>query len=840
MKRKLMAMLLVLCMVLTILPVAALADEAGIEPAVVPMTELKEATPVEESDSVPMMDLKEATPVEQTDSVPMADLEEAQPTEQPEGEHMMLLTAAETVTDPVAKIGETGYETLAEAVTAANNGAEVIVQKTLNDLEPIEITNGKDLTLNLNGFDLNFKTAKAFVVNHGKLNLTGTGTITAQYAGHYNSALDLTGSAQDVPDYSVVIIGENVTVKSNGSFGGAIFQEGNTGKAYGAKLIVNGTFESTYGFSINGLVKATTGTNLPEVLVNPTGKIVGSSAIYGAGYGNYNIYGTLIGNEEFGIEVRAGNLNVYPGAVITCSAPFSDPVPNGNGSTVTGAAIAVSQHTTNLPIHVNIQGGTITETGKNGHAFYEIDTVKNENPADVAKDVTINVTGGTFNGGVVSTNKTNFISGGTFTTKPADEFFAEGKAPVQKPDGSYGVIDATDKDVEAANAVNALIDQLPAPDQVKLTDANQINAAKVAYDALAKKELVDQEHTNKLNAVVAKLAELKKADADQRAADEVIAKINALPALKDISLRDKADVVAARNAYNALTPDQKNLVPNETLIKLKAAEDAISWLEHYFTSNITVKSSLHGWVSVNRTYAAKGDLVTITVYPDKGYKLDWLTVKDYFGDKVTVYEDRYNKDVYTFYMPSTAVTVEAGFKSVDHVDFYDVDYRDYYYDAVRWAVDNGITTGVSAYYFEPDRVCTRAEAVTFLWRAAGSPRPWHYNNSFKDVAYNDYYYDAVQWAVEQGIVKGTSETTFSPNAVCDRGQIVTLLWRANGSRYNYSTNPFRDVTTSDYFYDAVQWAVWNDITTGVTYDTFAPADPCTRGQIVTFLYRSEN
>ena len=173
------------------------------------------------------------------------------------------------------------------------------------------------------------------------------------------------------------------------------------------------------------------------------------------------------------------------------------------------------------------------------------------------------------------------------------------------------------------------------------------------------------------------------------------------------------------------------------------------------------------------------------------------------------------------------------------VQFKDVPADAYFKDAVDWAVANGITSGMSADTFAPDNACTRAQVVTFLWRAAGSPEPTANKNPFSDVAEGDYFYKAVLWAVESGITKGTSATAFSPDATCTRGQIVTFLWRANGSpEPTAKNNPFSDVTADDYFLKAVLWAVENNVTKGMSASTFAPEATCSRAQVVTFMYRA--
>jgi hypothetical protein len=172
--------------------------------------------------------------------------------------------------------------------------------------------------------------------------------------------------------------------------------------------------------------------------------------------------------------------------------------------------------------------------------------------------------------------------------------------------------------------------------------------------------------------------------------------------------------------------------------------------------------------------------------------------------------------------------------------FDDVEESAYYADAVRWAVNSGVTKGTSDRLFSPDDGCTRGQAVTFLWRAAGSPEPKSAADPFSDVKTDEYYYKAVLWAVENGITKGTSATEFSPDELCTRSQIVTFLHRYEKSpAHPDGTNPFRDVRAGDYFFDAVLWAVGEGITKGTSETEFSPDDVCTRGQIVTFLFRDK-
>lgn len=256
---------------------------------------------------------------------------------------------------------------------------------------------------------------------------------------------------------------------------------------------------------------------------------------------------------------------------------------------------------------------------------------------------------------------------------------------------------------------------------------------------------------------------------------------------------------------------------------------------------ITVDRVSGGTLRVNPGRADKGDTVTITVTPKSGYELKKLTVTDSRGDAVETRSAGEGR--YTFVMPGSRVNVSASFARAEEPEklpFTDVSNSAYYYDAVLWAAEEGITSGVTGSTFAPGRGCTRAQLVTFLWRANGSPEPASRENPFTDVSSSAYYYDAVLWAVEKGITTGVTGSTFAPDALCTRGQAAVLLWRANGAPQVSQEHPFRDVAEDAYYEDAVSWAVHGGVTQGTTGSTFAPDETCTRAQIVTFLYRAQS
>lgn len=256
------------------------------------------------------------------------------------------------------------------------------------------------------------------------------------------------------------------------------------------------------------------------------------------------------------------------------------------------------------------------------------------------------------------------------------------------------------------------------------------------------------------------------------------------------------------------------------------------------TYPVTVTGKIeNGSVTVSPKNAGKGDTVTITVTPDEGYTLETLTVTDKNGSKLTLKDKGNGK--YTFTQPSGKVTVTATFMDDNTMlnYFADVKASDYFYDAVLWAAQKGITSGTDAAHFSPYAPCTRAQIVTFLWRAAGSPVV-NYAMNMSDVPEDAYYAEAVRWALSQSITTGTSDTAFSPDAPCTRAQAVAFLFRAAGSPAVSDGNAFSDVAANAYYADAVTWAEKNGVTGGIGGGLFGSGRDCTRAQIVTFLYRA--
>ena len=276
----------------------------------------------------------------------------------------------------------------------------------------------------------------------------------------------------------------------------------------------------------------------------------------------------------------------------------------------------------------------------------------------------------------------------------------------------------------------------------------------------------------------------------------------------------------------------------------------------YYTRTVTVTITAADG-STTRTYTiylnpenSGTDYYTLNFETDGGSKITALRKSSGTTVDLTAYTPTRSGYIFTGWYADKAltekitevkltgnITVYAGWQQAAESPFTDVPKGSYYEEAVNWAVAQGITAGTTATTFSPNNPCTRAQAVTFLWRAAGSPAPQSHAMPFTDVAEGSYYHDAVLWAVENGITKGTSDTAFSPNATCTRAQIVTFLWRSQKSPASGSVNPFTDVAADAYYANAVLWAAENGVTSGTTGTTFSPNDNCTRAQIVTFLFR---
>ena len=365
-----------------------------------------------------------------------------------------------------------------------------------------------------------------------------------------------------------------------------------------------------------------------------------------------------------------------------------------------------------------------------------------------------------------------------------------------------------------------------------------------AIDAVEyNKSKADQAQVNAMaQAVEDAVAKLTYRSADYTKVDEAVAKADAL------NEADYTDFSAVKAALEAVDRTKNITQQAEVDAMAQAIEDAVSGLTRKSTGSDRDDSSStpsypvtapdkadNGSVSVSPKNAIQGSTVTVKVTPDSGYVVDEVTVTDNRGNEVKLTQK--GVGTYTFTMPAGQVTVTAAFApAAEQSPFRDVSASDYYYDAVKWAAEQGITTGTSADLFSPSAPCTRAQMVTFLWRAAGSPNVGG-ALTFTDVADSAYYAPAVRWAASVGVTSGTGAGRFSPDNPCTRGQMAAFLYRWQQSPAASGSNPFSDVADSDYYYAAVLWAYQKGVTQGVSASAFAPSAPCTRGQMAMFLYQ---
>lgn len=654
----------------------------------------------------------------------------------------------------VAMIGATEYPTLPDAITAAKDGDTIKLLKDVTVTNPIEVT--KSMTLDLNGHVLTAATASTATVKNSaiwvtaeKVNLTIDGT-TAGSGMTMGDTHDTNWEAKvwGFVDLREDSAGSTVTV-NGGSYTGstcasdsyhytALFTVGSE-----SKLVLNNVSAETD----ERVVKAS---SCGEVIVSGgTYNITGINAFLGAAFETKTAsftdmkltakYGgcVQVGSNATleNCEIKVTDIRTGDGTYLNCAVA----VQYGGTATVKSGTYTApyAAYVYNSGGTINIENGTFTGVVR----------------ADATTDTTavINIKNGSFNGEIQKGggpgSETISITGGTFSFDPSTKVKNNGTDYIVKRAGSEGAY---------------------------------------TYTVLAKSGLTS-----------------------------------------GVYLTDPSGALAS-NYYVSSTA---NGVWTVSYSAPSSGGGSSSSSRRYDVSAPSVK---HGDVTVSPKSASKGDTVTITVKPDSGYELDTLTVKDASGSKIKVKDKGDGK--FTFTMPASKVTVSAEFAEIETLDFADVPTDAYYYEAVKWAAKKGITGGIGNGLFGPNQPCTRAQIVTFLWRAAGSPEP-KTMSSFADVSMDAYYAKAVAWAVENGITTGTGDGKFSPDATCTRAQSVTFLFRAIGKLVD-SKAEFSDVLTDSYYANAVAWAVENGVTNGIGDGLFGPDNSCTRAQIVTFLFRA--
>lgn len=689
-----------------------------------------------------------------------------------------------TQENAAASVNGKYYASLADAVTAAGTGDTVTL--LADTTERLSISQGKVFTLDLGGNTLTGAGGQVLdiygdvTIKNGTVKMTGAKGAAAIWL---NKTAKLT-----VESDAIVSVSNNAEDNC--------YCIGLWSDCTAAELTVKGTLEGGSGITVNGLITDTAVQN--KLLVDGATINAVNHGIYQAGNATTSVNNSTITGST-GIEVRAGNIETNNSS-ITGNGEFSC-VNNPNGTTTTGVGIAIAQHTTTLPIDVKISGGTISGT----YSVYEANPQKNS--TDAISKVEISISGGSFDGNVSSEDIEKFITGGNFSSSLKDTAYLADSLKAElntgKGDVPYSYYPTVNEAKEAAKKAGG----------GTVTDLTS--------------------QTAKTYTVTLKFAN------DGETADRVL------------TVAENGIVIlptpthSGRYAFRYWTDGTNTYAAGSEYTVTKEATLTAVWRYTGSSSSGTTSSYPvsvprfdNGSVSVTPGSASKGTTVTLTVKPDEGYALDKLTVTDKDGNRLSLSDKGDGK--YTFTMPGSKVSVDASFSKIAAaVSFRDVNQSDYYYDAVQWAVEKGITEGTSATTFSPDASCTRAQMVTFLYRAAGSPAPKSTVNPFKDVSSSDYYYNAVLWAIENGITTGVSADRFAPGATVSRAQTVTFLYRANGSPAASGAS-FSDVAADEYYANAVAWAVRSGITTGTGNGKFSPNADCTRGQIVTLLYRADN
>lgn len=641
-------------------------------------------------------------------------------------------------TNAVAKVGDTYYKTLADAVAAADNNTVTLLKDVTAD---ITIPAGKTMTLDLNGKTLT-NVNDHTILNNGNLTITGTGKVDnishAKGALYNKGTVVVNGGTFDRSKENGKTSNDSgsnswYTIKNVGSM---TIHDGATVQTAGNNTTL-GKFSSLVS---NGYFNAGDYTN-NRGLEQPILTIDG-----GTFRGGLN---TIKNDDRAKLTINGGTFSNYYQAVVQ-----NHNIAEITGGTFTAAsdANAKTYGIYNCGCGAEIDLGTLTVSGGTfTGATYAVADVSSENA-----DVTIS--GGQFAGTKAAIVKsgtskaTIAVSGGKFSSDPSVYVVGNGNTNIVKRDGSEGAY---------------------------------------TYTVLAKSGLTS-----------------------------------------GVYLTNPSGALAS-NYYVSSTANGVWTVSYSA----PYSGGSSSYDPTYSVS--TPSKTEHGTVTVSPKNASKGDTVTVTVKPDSGYVLETLTVTDKNGNELTLKDKGNGK--YTFTMPAGKVEVKATFMEDNSMlnFFYDVPNNAYFYEAVKWAVKNGITTGVGDNLFAPEQPCTRAQIVTFLWRAAGSPEPKGAASGMTDVVSGSYYEKAVAWAIENGITTGTTTSTFSPDATCTRAQAVTFLARALKAKAA-SAAEFSDVPTGSYFADAVAWAAANGVTEGIGGGLFGSDNDCTRGQIVTFLYRAYN
>lgn len=769
--------------------------------------------------------------------------------------------AVETLgeTNAVAKVGGTYYKTLADAYAAASEdgNAEITLLKSTTISSGMEIR--KPVTLNLGGNvltseDYGFDVYKNFTLKNGTLN-TATWGVWVQ-----NSGVKFTLEAETV-------INADCNTDRTNAAGVIVVQQ--------ASADIKGKVTAQHNFAVSG--NGSAGWGGVTINVMP-GAEISTTEDAPALYFPNSTYLTITGGSitgGTGAYVKSGSVTISGGTIIGTGAKAEYKY-NGNGANSTGDALVVEtcKYPGGAP-SVSITGGKF----------------KSVNASAI----------GSYAGNGETVPLKDFITGGLFSSDPS-AYVAAGHYVDGSNNGDYPytvkVGTKTDAPIIVKDNTTTTV-----PDVAGLTTEDKTNISQnTKVDGVAE-AIADNKATlvgsaangaDKVEVKVDVKVEVTGADltSENKTLTFTATPVATITVTKDGNSITTNDVAVPNSLLNKPitvklplpTVDGKLFTPKQikhtssdgsveyfldtqktgaktfeikdgcavfTITKFSTFElsGKVTYVAPSYSggsssydptySVSTPSKTEHGSVTVSPKNASKGDRVTVTVKPDSGYVLETLTVTDKNGNELTLKDKGNGK--YTFTMPAGKVEVKATFMEDNSMlnFFYDVPNNAYFYEAVKWAVKNGITTGVGNNLFAPEQPCTRAQIVTFLWRAAGSPEPKGAASGMTDVVSGSYYEKAVAWAIENGITTGTTTSTFSPDATCTRAQAVTFLARALKAKAA-SAAEFSDVPTDSYFADAVAWAAANGVTEGIGGGLFGSDNDCTRGQIVTFLYRAYN
>ena len=791
----------------------------------------------------------------------------------------------------VAKVGDTYYKTLADAVAAAQSGETV---KLLHDIDfgTDRLTIKKAITLDLAGHKITtnnsvctlYFTKTATVtdsVGNGKIeNTYGTANGIGIVSGGEDADLTLNGVT--VSGYYGVFIqqGANVTVINSNIkaifCGIAVLGQNDSNKKNTSVIVKSGTVEGgDYAIAGNGTMQGTeitiTGGTIRETGNN------GGGAIYHPQNGTLSISGDALIEGENGIQLCSGEgvIANITGGVIRATGNDQRASKTGDGFIPDGAALSIvnRDYPGGTP-KMNVSGGYFVAEKNNAVLAYTWSANKASEWTNAKEYLSIN-------GGLFSSDPGDYVAAGHYVDASNNGDYPYTVKEGAKPAGALIVVkDKTDTAVNGditgddKTAINNVISKANVDGVAEaVAPAKKADIVAKSSATVAENDKVEIEVAVK---VEAKAADLANGKLTFEASPVATVKVNGaatgttvpvtndmlngnaitvklpLPTgfnpeqIKHISSDGSVEYFLKTAKRGANTFEIKDGCAVFTITKFSTFElsGTVTYVEPSYysgsssdpTYSVTVDKTENGSVTVSPKSASKGSTVTITVKPDSGYTLETLTAIDSKGKEIQLTNKGEGK--YTFTMPADKVEVKATFMEDNSMlnFFYDVPNGAYFYEAVKWAVDKGITNGLSDTMFGPYESCTRAQIVTFLWRAAGSPEP-KAASSFTDVPANAYYAKAVAWAVENGITNGMTATMFAPDATCTRGQSVTFLYRALKGTASGSAN-FTDVKSDAFYADAINWAVANNVTNGTSNTTFSPNADCTRAEIVTFLYRA--